>query len=263
MPPTHAVAMGKSTRQPVASATVVSRSELDTLKSLTQTITAPVPSSTADFSRTATTTQSLTSSAEKRRRLKELSDARASTWNNTIDAQRRAREEARAERLRQRELENKALDDAEAVHVEQERMRIIDRANQILYQETDRVKTFNSALKLASAIQAHDSQNDELRRRQQVENDEDMKYHLASEQRRLELVAKEQQAAEARKQRALELAQLQRQQLDAHRRKLQAQHEVERQDGERTKKLIELAIQGLIVYLTLPTHSCVCLLSRF
>lgn len=176
--------------------------------------------------------------------MKEASTARAATWNNTIDAQRRAREEARQQRLAEREREAQLLDEAEAIHVEQERMKIIDRANQLMYQETDRVKTFNSAVARSDAVYLHDHQIEEKRARlRQLQQEED-EYHQQSEQRRLAELDKEHQASQRRKQRALELAELQRQQLDEHRRKLQRQQDLERDDGERAKRLLQLAVQG-------------------
>ena len=51
-----------------------------------------------------------------------------------------------------RQAEQQRLDEEEARIQEEERRRIIERANRLLYQDTDRAKTFHSAMLLSNAL---------------------------------------------------------------------------------------------------------------
>lgn len=93
-----------------------------------------------------------TSRDEQRRTLKELSDERASKWPNTLTAQRSRKERARQEKMAAEESERVEMDKAEAeLRAEQRRMQI-ERANKILFDETDRVKGFHSAMLLSDVV---------------------------------------------------------------------------------------------------------------
>ena len=90
--------------------------------------------------------------------LKELSEARKGTWNNTLEAQRNQREQAKAQRLDDDEEAKCVLDREEASIRATQRQAQIMRANKMLYDQTDRVKSFNSSLLLSDVLQERDLQ---------------------------------------------------------------------------------------------------------
>ena len=92
--------------------------------------------------------------------LKELSEARKGTWNNTLEAQRKQREAAKAQRLEDEEEAKCVLDREEASIRATQRQAQIMRANKMLYDQTDRVKSFNSSLLLSDVLQERDLQID-------------------------------------------------------------------------------------------------------
>ena len=96
--------------------------------------------------------------------LKELSEARKGTWNNTLEAQRNQREQAKAQRLDDEEEAKCVLDREEASIRATQRQAQIMRANKMLYDQTDRVKSFNSSLLLSDVLQERDLQIDLKRR---------------------------------------------------------------------------------------------------
>jgi len=96
--------------------------------------------------------------------LKELSEARKGTWNNTLEAQRNQREQAKAQRLDDDEEAKCVLDREEASIRATQRQAQIMRANKMLYDQTDRVKSFNSSLLLSDVLQERDLQIDLKRR---------------------------------------------------------------------------------------------------
>ena len=77
--------------------------------------------------------------------LKELSEARKGTWNNTLEAQRKQREAAKAQRLEEEEEAKCVLDREEASIRATQRQAQIMRANKMLYDQTDRVKSYISS----------------------------------------------------------------------------------------------------------------------
>jgi len=90
--------------------------------------------------------------------LKTLSDERATKWPNTIEAQRARKERARKERLEQEEAERCEVDRQEALIKAENRRLQIERANKMLYDDTDRVKSFHGKLLLSDVIQEREKQ---------------------------------------------------------------------------------------------------------
>mmetsp|Transcript_5625 Transcript_5625/g.14269 ORF Transcript_5625/g.14269 Transcript_5625/m.14269 type:complete len:461 (+) Transcript_5625:108-1490(+) len=124
-----------------------------------------------------------------RTHLKGLSDERAAQWPNTIEAQRHHKEAAKSERAAAEEEVKKEMDRKEAKLKAESRQLQIDRANKMLYDETDKVKSFHSALLLSDVLKE---------REHQVE----YKQHIATLKKKHESVfVKEQE-------RALEVAEL-------------------------------------------------------
>ena len=87
-----------------------------------------------------------------RMQLKQLSDARRAKWPNTLEAQREAKMKARKDRLAQQEEARQALDrEEEALQMEKRRL-AIERAQRILYENTDRSKALKTQMLLTDVM---------------------------------------------------------------------------------------------------------------
>jgi len=102
----------------------------------------------------------ITQQERKKMRLKSMSDERQAKWPNTLAAQRKRKEEERAKRMEAEHQHRVELDQKERARKAQERQRVVERANQIMYQQTDNMKQLRSAQFLSDVL--HD-------RHQQIE----------------------------------------------------------------------------------------------
>ncbi|CAD7941245.1 unnamed protein product [Amoebophrya sp. A25] len=99
------------------------------------------------------------------------SKAKASTWTNTLEGSRKANLAARQARLDKEEAARQKLDDQEAEIQLENRKRIIARANRLLYDESDRIKSFHSKMQYSDTLAEREAQiqlKDELDRLEQI-----------------------------------------------------------------------------------------------
>jgi len=95
---------------------------------------------------------------QDRQRLHELSNSRRSQWPNTIEALRERKDRMRAEKLEAEEKLRLEIDrEEEALQAEKRRL-AIERANKMLYDSTDRVKSLHSKLMLADVMEEREMQ---------------------------------------------------------------------------------------------------------
>lgn len=100
----------------------------------------------------------LTEKQQDKARLHALSNARKAKWPNTLEANRIKKEKSRQDKLDAEEALRKEIDaEEEALHVEKRRL-AIERANKMLYDSTDRVKSLHSKLLLADVMQERERQ---------------------------------------------------------------------------------------------------------
>ena len=93
-----------------------------------------------------------------RTRLHELSNARKAQWPNTIEALRERKDKMRAEKFEVEEKLRLEIDrEEEALQAEKRRL-AIERANKMLYDSTDRVKSLHSKLMLADVMEERERQ---------------------------------------------------------------------------------------------------------
>lgn len=90
--------------------------------------------------------------------LHEKSKARAATWSNTLEGSRRKKQEDRKRALELEELERQKVDQKEAAIAMEKRRGAIERANKILYEESDRMKTFHSKMMLCDVLAEREAQ---------------------------------------------------------------------------------------------------------
>jgi len=90
--------------------------------------------------------------SNKQKELREKSRARAAKWGNTLEASRRKKHEIREQELAEREAALDKIDREETEFRESERRKILERAENILFQQNERVKAMNVVLHQADII---------------------------------------------------------------------------------------------------------------
>lgn len=88
----------------------------------------------------------------KRETLKKLSDERQSHWPNTLEAQRKKREQSYVDKEAVAEEQRRVIDREEAERRRLERLESIKRANNLLYEQTDCMKVLRSKELLSDCI---------------------------------------------------------------------------------------------------------------
>jgi len=101
----------------------------------------------------------------ERVRLQKLSQDRVSKWPNTLEAERKKKEARRAQRFDEEEEQRKKIDKEEAAIQGEKRRMAIERANKMLYDDNDRVKTFHSCLLLSDVMKEREAQIEVSRQR--------------------------------------------------------------------------------------------------
>jgi hypothetical protein len=193
----------------------------------------------------ASSAPSLAATTELNRKadLKTRSVARYTHWPNTLEAQRQKKELERRRRLEAIEEAQQAIDDRERQFHEQQRRDTIARANNLMYQENDKVKTFRSSLLVSNALYERDMQaqfGDEYRAREahaRAQHEQQIQESIAKS------LARERADAEARDKLAREAAAMRVDQLhEKHARHLNARTQ-EIRDGELARASAQAAVE--------------------
>jgi len=92
----------------------------------------------------------------KRCHLKHLSTQRTEKWPNTLEAMRRKKENWKKDKEEREELERLKIDEEESRLQKEYRTKQIERANRLLYEQTDRMKTLRSKELLTDVLQVSD-----------------------------------------------------------------------------------------------------------
>merc|ERR1712028_292165 len=101
----------------------------------------------------------------ERVRLQKISQDRVSRWPNTLEAERKKKEARRQQRHDEEEVQRKKIDKEEAAIQGEKRRMAIERANKMLYDDNDRVKTFHSCLLLSDVMKEREAQIEVSRQR--------------------------------------------------------------------------------------------------
>lgn len=96
--------------------------------------------------------QPRTEAEDRRARLRTMSQARVARWPNTLAAQRKQKEEARKRREEAEEAKRREVDKLEEDRRREERRQLIQRANKILYEQTDRMKQLRSQMMFSDIL---------------------------------------------------------------------------------------------------------------
>merc|ERR1719204_283274 len=121
--------------------------------------------------------------------LHEKSVARAKTWNNTLEGSRRKKAEEKRKHLELEELERQRVDAEEAKIQLDQRKATIDRANKLLYDESDRMKSFHSKMMMCDVLAEREAQvglKGELKKLEQIREDRFLEMEKQNYRRMLE-----------------------------------------------------------------------------
>merc|ERR1712203_922643 len=127
------------------------------------------------------------------------SQARAKTWNNTLEGSRRKKAEEKRKKLELEELERQKIDAEEAKIQMGQRKATIDRANKLLYDESDRMKSFHSKMMMCDVLAEREAQlslKGELRKLEQIREDRFLEMEKQNYRKMLEREMKEKETKE-------------------------------------------------------------------
>jgi hypothetical protein len=127
------------------------------------------------------------------------SQARAKTWDNTLEGSRRKKAEDKKKKMDFEELERQKIDAEEAKIQLDQRKATIDRANKLLYDESDRMKSFHSKMMVCDVLAEREAQvglKDELKKLEHVREDRFLEMEKQNYRKMLEREMKEKETKE-------------------------------------------------------------------
>lgn len=174
---------------------------------------------------------------EEREAIKNRSKEMVKDWGNTIKGQRQRKLEARKIREQKEEEERMQIDLEEARFQAQQRKEAIEKAKTQQYYQTDRVKSFHSALMLTEVLKEREAQL-ELKKLKEKANEGQDKEWLAKATREYEEGIKTDQAKAANRIKAAkDNASFQLSQVREHMKQNNQDIEQDRLEGEELQKL--------------------------
>jgi hypothetical protein len=177
-----------------------------------------------------------TNEQQKREYLRDLSDTRQQKWPNTLAAMRRQKDEARARREEQLEAERRVRDKEEADRRAEDRRKKIEKANQIIYSQTDKMKVLRSAQLLSDVLKTREKQIRDKARKIDISKKQDALWHNDTLRQCAEFDKKEVKKLKARKQVSKQVAIDQQEQLEAYKQRYIDVLIDENEEGELIKK---------------------------
>jgi len=127
------------------------------------------------------------------------SQARAKTWDNTLEGSRRKKAEDKKKKFDMEELDRQKIDAEEAKIQLDQRKATIDRANKLLYDESDRMKSFHSKMMVCDVLAEREAQvslKDELKKLEHVREDRFLEMEKQNYRKMLEREMKEKETKE-------------------------------------------------------------------
>jgi hypothetical protein len=170
---------------------------------------------------------------EKKAQLKKLSQERLKHWPNTLEALRKKKENFMKEKAEQEELKRQEIDKQEAELRRAGRLETIRKANDLLYEQTDKMKLLRSQQLYADVIYTREFQMKDKTRLKEEEKVASLKHH--------EVILKQVEEGEK-----LEKQKLEKQQKlieDVKLSRKQQLHEVNTIRGAEKQKVIEAGLR--------------------
>jgi len=127
------------------------------------------------------------------------SQARAKTWDNTLEGSRRKKAQDKQKKFDVEELDRQTIDAEEAKIQLDQRKNTIDRANKLLYDESDRMKSFHSKMMVCDVLAEREAQvslKDELKKLEHVREDRFLEMEKQNYRKMLEREMKEKETKE-------------------------------------------------------------------
>lgn len=127
------------------------------------------------------------------------SQTRAKSWSNTLEGSRRKKAEDRKKKLEAEELERQRIDAQESKIQLDQRKATIDRANKLLYDEADRMKSFHSKMMLCDVLAEREAQTSlkgELKKLEHIREDRFLEMEKQNYRKMLEREIKEKETKE-------------------------------------------------------------------
>lgn len=176
-----------------------------------------------------------TRAEQARQARKQRGDARVSTWGNTLDAIRVQKDQARKRREERIEAERQAVDRKEAEIQKQKRMDAIERANMLLYEQTDKMKMLRSAQLFSDVMQDRAYQVQEQKMMQEMEKVRDDRFLAIQNALVAEGDAKEREESRKREEKNQLMAKQQQEQLQEFKQAYIDRLLLEKREGELIK----------------------------
>ncbi|TYZ57526.1 hypothetical protein PybrP1_011281 [[Pythium] brassicae (nom. inval.)] len=175
----------------------------------------------------------------KRLAIKAKSEQRTAQWPNTLEAMRKKKDRWKKDKEEREEEARKKIDEEEAQLQREARTKQIERANHLLYEQTDRMKTLRSKQLLADVVHHRTLQVEEKTMLDEQDRLVDFVY---DRQVLAKVLQGEEEEKAERKRKQLEhekLARVQKQQLEEYKERYISELREEKRDGERTKEKAE------------------------
>jgi len=108
--------------------------------------------------------------------LKTISQTKMRQWPDSIEMAKKNKLESRKKIFFEKEMEKRSIDDAERKFQEKQKQIVIDRANKLLFEAQDPVKSFNSKMLLSDVLKERDYQKEIKFRKIEMENEIELKW---------------------------------------------------------------------------------------
>jgi len=108
--------------------------------------------------------------------LKTISQTKMRQWPDSIEMAKKNKLESRKKIFFEKEMEKRSIDEAERKFQEKQKQIVIDRANKLLFEAQDPVKSFNSKMLLSDVLKERDYQKEIKFRKIEMENEIELKW---------------------------------------------------------------------------------------
>ncbi|KAH7484437.1 hypothetical protein KRP22_005605 [Phytophthora ramorum] len=175
----------------------------------------------------------------RRQEIKLKSEQRTAKWPNTLEAMREKKDRWKKDKEDRLEEERKKIDEEEMRLQREAQTKQIERANSLLYEQTDRMKTLRSKQLLADVVHHRTIQLEEKR---MLKDQDDLTNDLYDQQVFAKVLEDEEEEQRRRKKQLQEnarLAVIQKEQLEEYKQRYINELREEKRDGEQMKKQAE------------------------
>lgn len=185
----------------------------------------------------------LTAAAARRTAMRDQSQARYKNWGNTLEAQRTRKKLDRQKKLDALEQAQQAIDAEESEYQEAQKRVVLDRANRLLWQDTDKVKNFHGGLLLASVLKEREAQLELAAAKKAQQQLINQTYHDIAEEDRLKALEMSRLEREKRAEQNHAAAAQQLTQLREVRERQEAERAEQVAEGQRIKRIAAEAVK--------------------